>query len=252
MPKEVNTKTVKKQSVHYVNNKEFSAAVAEYVKSAKKAKVNETEVPRIPNYIGECFMKICEGLSRKPNFIRYSYRDEMVMDAVENCVKAIANFDRTAFEEKKAKVVSEFTQDMTEADLKILGKTHGATLKSISRWYRELDAEQVTTSKDLPNAFSYFTQIAYFAFLRRIAKEKKQWDIKLKYIESAAIGSFADFGSDDHNGDTLIEKIRGRTSSISHKDDSFIEDEDKAPAKPVKRGWGKKVKATTTASLFNE
>jgi hypothetical protein len=166
------------------------------------------EAPQIPNYIGECFMKICEGLSHKPNFIRYSYRDEMVMDAVENCVKAIMNFD--------------------------LNKA---------------------TRTGLPNAFAYFTQIAYFAFLRRIAKEKKQWEIKLKYIESASIEAFADFGMDDHHdGDSLIAKIRGRTNSISHRDDSFIEsDDDKAPMKKAQRGWGaKKVKATTTASLFED
>lgn len=210
MPKELKVKSEKKQSVHYVNNKEFSQAVVDYVKLAKDTEAAGNEAPQIPNYIGECFLKICEGLSHKPNFIRYSYRDEMVMDAVENCVKVIGNFD-------------------------------------ISR----------ETRTGLPNAFAYFTQCAYYAFLRRIAKEKKQWEIKLKYIETASIEAFADFGMDSHHdGDSLINKIRGRTNSISHRDDSFIEDEDKAPVKKVQRGWGmKKVKAakaaSTTATLFD-
>lgn len=33
------------------------------------------------------------------------------------------------------------------------------------------------------NPFAYFTQIVYYAFLRRIAKEKKQLEIKSKIIE---------------------------------------------------------------------
>ena len=35
------------------------------------------------------------------------------------------------------------------------------------------------------NPFSYFTQIIYFAFLRRIAKEKKQMYIRYKMLEAA-------------------------------------------------------------------
>lgn len=193
-------KKAKKQKPHYVNNKEFSQAVVDYVISVKDAEDSEKEVPTIPNYIGECFLKISEGLSHKSNFIRYTYRDEMVMDAVENCVKAIMNF----------KV-------------------------------------ETKTRTGLPNAFSYFTQISYFAFLRRIAKENKQYDIKLKYIESAGIDAFADFGDDSGNaGDTLISRVRNRTDSIKHSDDSFLEDDSyKPPKKKIQRGWGKKTKKKT-------
>ena len=35
------------------------------------------------------------------------------------------------------------------------------------------------------NPFAYFTQIVYFAFLRRIAKEKKQLEIKSKILEQS-------------------------------------------------------------------
>lgn len=207
--KEPKAKPEKKRSEHYVNNKEFSLAVVEYVKSANAATAVGEEAPTITNYIGECFMKIAEGLSHAPNFIRYSYRDEMVMDGVENCVKAIMNYDIN-----------------------------------------------VATRTGLPNAFAYFTQISYYAFLRRIAKEKKQWDIKLRYIESAGIDAFADFGLDSSmSGDSLIEKIRGRTDSIRHKDDSFIEDDSHKPfippKKKINRGWVKKVKASTSVNILD-
>ena len=80
----------------------------------------------VPDYIAKCFLKICEGLSHKSNFVRYTYREEMVMDAVENCLNAVGNYNIEA-----------------------------------------------ATRKGKPNAFGYFTQISWFAFIRRIKKEKK-------------------------------------------------------------------------------
>ena len=103
---------------HYINNADFLAALVEYKTKSLEAKKNNTPEPAIPNYIGECFMKIAEGLSHKPNFINYSYRDEMMADGIENCLQYFNNFDP-----EKSK-----------------------------------------------NPFAYFTQVIYFAFLRRIQK----------------------------------------------------------------------------------
>jgi len=136
-------KPSKREGVHYVNNREFSQNVVDYVNSVKKAKEAGTEVPRITEYIGRCFLRIAEGLSHKPNFIHYTYREEMVMDGVENCIKAIMNYNVEA-----------------------------------------------ATRTGSPNAFAYFTQINYYAFIRRIMKEKKQQDIKFRYIEHAGINDF--------------------------------------------------------------
>ena len=86
----------RKKSIHYVNNAEFSQAVVDYVTIADKAKKEQKEVPKVPNYVAHCFLRIAEGLSHKANFIRYTYREEMVMDAVENCLKAIGNYDLQA------------------------------------------------------------------------------------------------------------------------------------------------------------
>jgi len=142
-PPKKTTLAAKREGVHYVNNKEFSQAVVDYVKSVKAAQLNNVEVPRITEYIGRCFLRIAEGLSHKPNFIRYTYREEMVMDGVENCIKAIMNYNVEA-----------------------------------------------ATRTGNPNAFAYFTQICYYAFIRRIMKEKKQQDIKFRYIEHAGIENF--------------------------------------------------------------
>jgi hypothetical protein len=162
---------MKREPQHYVNNKEFSQAVVDYVTSVVEARENEKDEPKITNYIGSCFLKIAEGLSHKPNFFSYTYREEMVMDAVENCIKAIMNYDI-----KKA------------------------------------------TRTGLPNAFSYFTQISYYAFLRRIAKEKKQQEIKERYIDYAGADAFADF---DGNCDSefIVDHIRQKSQKIRERDD---------------------------------
>jgi len=245
----------KRQSEHYVNNREFSEAVVNYVNAVKQAEAEGKEAPRIPNYIGECFMKICEGLSHKPNFIRYSYRDEMVMDAVENCVEKLTKFDRAMFEDRKAKVTDKFKDDLSSEELEKFAKDNGFTLDNVRRWYGEwLVSGDAALKPKLPNAFAYFTQIAFYAFLRRIAKEKKQWDIKMKYIETASIEAFADFGMDDmeHSGDSLIAKIRNRTDTY-HKEIDPILDDEKPVKKTVSRGWGKKkaAKAPSSASVLD-
>ena len=121
----------KKKSTHYVDNKKFLAAMTEWRKLCKAAEEEGEENPPLTNYIGECFLKIATHLSYRPNFINYSYRDEMISDGIQNCLQYAYNFDP-----EKSK-----------------------------------------------NPFAYFTQIIYYAFLRRIQAEKKQVHIKNKSIE---------------------------------------------------------------------
>ncbi len=162
-----------KERPHYVNNKEFSGSVVDYVNSANEARSKEEEEPIITEYIGTCFLKIAEGLSHKPNFSGYTYREEMVMDAVENCIKAIMNYDV-----KKA------------------------------------------TRTGLPNAFAYFTQITYYAFLRRIAKEKKHQDIKELYMEHAGAEGFMHVsGHADASG--IVDRVRFKSQLIRDRDSAI-------------------------------
>ena len=186
------TKKLKpKEKPHYVNNKQFSYAVVDYVKSVNEAIEKDQVPPKVTDYIATCFMKISEGLSHRPNFVRYTYRDEMVMDAVENCLRAIRNY-------------------------KI----------------------ETTTRTGNPNAFSYFTQICFFAFIRRITKEKKQQDIKLKFIERMGIEEFMDMGMDQQAaGDTqaYVDTLKSRIDTIKVKDEAVKQfaKEEKAKAKKL-------------------
>ena len=52
----------KTQKEHYVNNKEFLAAMIEYRKSIRKAKREKRERPPVTDYIGSCFLKIANHL----------------------------------------------------------------------------------------------------------------------------------------------------------------------------------------------
>jgi hypothetical protein len=165
----------KKESVHYVNNADFSQAVVDYVKLVNKAKDSGKTQPIIPDYIAHCFLRIAEGLSHKHNFIRYTYREEMVMDAVENCLKAIYNYNI-----------------------------------------------ETATRTGKPNAFAYFTQITWYAFLRRISKEKKQQDIKMKYLSRASIEDFVDTmeGSEENSISVnhYVDVLRDRIDKVKDQD----------------------------------
>ena len=83
----------KKKKPHYVNNKEFLAAMVEFKQMVADAEAAGEPKPRVPNYIGECFLKIANHLSYRPNFINYTYKEEMISDGIENCLQYINNFN---------------------------------------------------------------------------------------------------------------------------------------------------------------
>ena len=98
--------TKRKRSEHYVNNKEFLAALIAYREERELAEAKGLPRPVIPRYIGECFLKIATHLSFKPNFVNYMFKDDMVSDGIENCVQYIHNFNP----EKSQNPFAYFTQ----------------------------------------------------------------------------------------------------------------------------------------------
>ena len=108
----------RKRSEHYVNNKEFLAAIVEYKDKVALAAERGEEKPRITRYIGECFLKIATHLSFKPNFVNYMFKDDMVCDGIENCVQYINNFNP----EKSKNPFAYFTQIIHYAFLRRIQK----------------------------------------------------------------------------------------------------------------------------------
>jgi hypothetical protein len=78
---------------HYVDNAKFLAAIIEHKRKCEEATRLGKEPPRLSNYIGHCIMQIAEGVARRPNFANYTYRDEMIGDAIENCIKYFNSFN---------------------------------------------------------------------------------------------------------------------------------------------------------------
>jgi hypothetical protein len=189
--------TVKPKGTHYVNNADFLVAMKEYrvkVLAAKEAGLIRKDAgwPQVTPFIGECLMKIGTHLSYKANFINYSYREDMILDGIQNCLQYIDNFDP----EKSS------------------------------------------------NPFAYFTQIIYYAFLRRIAEEKKQTYIKGKMLQEMPFELFElqdqDDGGEFHNSyvefmqhnstfDDFIERKKEKKAKrkLQQTLDAFIDDEDK-------------------------
>jgi hypothetical protein len=183
--------TEKKKPVHYVNNAEFLEAIVEYKKACVDAENSGDIKPQISNYLGECILKIARKLSNRPNFINYSYKDDMILDGIENCIQYFDNFNP----EKSS------------------------------------------------NPFSYFTQIIYYAYLRRIEKEKKQAYIKGKLVRDNTIeaydvqdhdmgegfsNSFVDFMQDNGTFDSEFEdrrKKKRQKPQTSVLLDNFIEED---------------------------
>jgi hypothetical protein len=151
--------TKRKRSEHYVNNKDFLAAIIKYredveitfikkfgreIAKEDRPKTWDTKPP-IPRYIGECFLKIANHLSFKPNFVNYMFKEDMISDGIENCVQYIHNFD----------------------------------------------------PQKSQNPFAYFTQIIHYAFIRRINREKRQLEIKNKILERSGFSEVFDDNSID-------------------------------------------------------
>jgi hypothetical protein len=110
--------TKRKRSVHYVNNKEFLAALIDYRQNVELAQQRGDPKPQITNYLGECFLKIATHLSFKPNFVNYIFKDDMISDGIENCVQYIHNFDP----EKSQNPFAYFTQIIHYAFLRRIQK----------------------------------------------------------------------------------------------------------------------------------
>ena len=142
---------------HYVDNKLFFAEMEKWkIEIAERDEVDDLP-PKVTDYMGECFYKIATHLSYRPNFINYTYREEMIGDGIENCIRYAKNFNP-----EKSK-----------------------------------------------NPFAYFTQIIYYAFIRRITKEKKQTTIKQKIIDNTSTKTYDVMeGDDDIYANTYIDFLR--------------------------------------------
>lgn len=173
-------KKTDKDAKHYIDNKEFLRALTEFKKEVDEAKGNGQERPQVPEYIGDCFIKIANHLAFKSNFINYSFREDMILDAIENCLIYMDNFDPA---------------------------------KS-------------------SNPFAYFTQITYYAFVRRIQKEKKHLYTKYKYIESLDLDDIIRQGHDEGEYANAFVSYLKKQVDTAHQELKDVKKDKKVTRKP--------------------
>ena len=166
----------KKKTEHYVDNKVFLEEMKKYRKKVLSARKRNRKDPPINDYIGECFLKIANHLSYRPNFINYTYKEDMISDGIENCLQYVANFD----------------------------------------------------PEKSNNPFAYFTQIIYYAFIRRIQKEKKQTTIKQKLIMKGGLDEIVRQEGDNTD-------YQNQYSEFLKKNMIYEEEPTPKEDKPVKR-----------------
>lgn len=77
----------------YVDNAKLYKTYVQWYEDIKKAKEEGREEPVMPNFIGECIIKICTRLSYRENFIGYSYKESMISDAVFDCLRYAKKFN---------------------------------------------------------------------------------------------------------------------------------------------------------------
>lgn len=138
----------------YIDKKEMYEELLAYKKKCVDAENSGNEVPMVPNSLGSKFMDISTNIARRPNFSGYPFKGDMINDGIENCLRAVHNFD----------------------------------------------------PEKGNNPFGYFSQIIWFAFLRRIEKEKKELYTKHKYAEQCVVfGQDVDVKAGDQSGDGFLK-----------------------------------------------
>lgn len=155
---------------NYINNEEFLVAISDYRKKYYDAIDNEEPKPIMTDYLGNFFMEIAKNLSHHRKFINYSYRDDMISNALFDCARYAHNFNPE--------------------------KTR--------------------------NPFAYFTQVAYYAFIRTIKDEKKDLYVKYKVINSSEIFGLLASASDEN--DVQVINDIGYSEGSREIMDNFVED----------------------------
>lgn len=170
MDKKKNTKR------YYVDNDVFLQAMTDYRNSVIQAREAGLEKPMVSEYIGDCILKIAKNLAYLHKFINYTFRDDMISDAVENCIIYIDNFNP-----EKSK-----------------------------------------------NPFGYFTKISYWAFVRRIEREKKQLRTKQKMIENMDVDSII---VQEHDNTEYMNSLLSYMQKYSDNNDVIAERVDRITKK---------------------
>lgn len=166
---------------HYIKNKDFLAFLIKYKEECRIADEHSEPHPPLPEFVGECFIKIATNLSRKPNFVSYTFKEEMIGDAIENCLMYFRNFDET----KSSNAFAYFTQIAKNAFIRRIDKEK----KELYVKYKStellgvLDEGEILSDDGRMKQFEVYDNISEFIISFEEGKKKKKVP-KIKGIEN--------------------------------------------------------------------
>ena len=109
---------LKIKKVNYIDNKKMYEEIIKYKELVKICEKENKPKPRIPNFLGICIYKIAINLANWYKFVKYSFKDEMISDGIENAIMYFDNFDPVKWNNPLAY----FTQIMIGAFIRRIGK----------------------------------------------------------------------------------------------------------------------------------
>jgi hypothetical protein len=160
-PKPIKKKKGRKPGKFYIQNDDLVASIRGFYADGGK----------IPHQLGLYILKIVDGVAHSPNFINYSYRDEMESDAIWRITKALTDKGCIVHPDE---ILGDIIYD---AEGNIIYK-----LDIDGEFAIDSNGDQVPRVYE-NKPFSYFSMIAWRAFQGRIKIEKKFQETTEAYKE---------------------------------------------------------------------
>lgn len=202
----------KTKPVHYVDNKKFYSEIVKHHEAVALARKENKPEPRINDYIGTCIYKIANNLALNSNFIRYSFKDEFIEDAIENCFMYFNGFDH----EKYTNPFAYFTQISYNAFIRRIKKEARARYTKYKAFQQMIigsDLSLMVDSDDHQIINSSMTE-SMNEFIRNFEekeKENKRIQKEKSLLNKEKKKTIQDFYEGNENG-----KVEPTTTSGQH------------------------------------
>lgn len=216
----------KKEKNHYIDKDKLNDSMQEYKRIYDECQKENRPKPQISNYIAESILKIAENISRCPMYYQYSFRDEMISQGVENCLKYLHNYDPNALFDLESCISKYGEEKGTEKYNKRRERMKNSQLSN----------ESFEISDKTTGAFSYFSQIINFAFVAKINMEERERYVKAKttqefshLLDEEELSEISEL-SEDVN--LQFEMFDNQNDFIKKYEEKLKKKENKKPPKP--------------------
>lgn len=188
-----------KKTVYYIDNDKFYDVLVDFLEKCNIAEEKGEEIPRVPEFIGECFLLLANNIAKAPNWSRYPFIQDMKSDAVLNCLKYIRNFKPTRI--------------CSETGKTIKNKPFSYFTQYVHNTYKQ------TIKEEKKNLYKRYKEYQSFQVQAQLSGELGACPPELNEISNVYIDSYED--SMEKEKQRKREKRNRTTGTLS----SFFEDE---------------------------